>query len=267
FYRQRWLDAGVDLTRLGSAVHLEFLPVLRKCDLPVDMPVDRDVLRRRRWRFVRALLEAGYVPGERVMLISDEPLPAGAALCRWTHADPRQGEDEVFDTFVGVRPRVLYGPLSSLLPIARRLLSSPQVKARPRLVVSTGQQLTDTHRALLERAFNAPLADFYSTAEFGLVAYSLPGRSAYRIVPQEFHIELVPTLNRNGMERLVVTGPGGNGLPLIRFDTGDLVRRDRERVGAPIVQITGRQADAPRLANDHGWQTTALWPQATLSCS
>src|SRR6185312_265542 len=89
FYRQHWKAAGVDLTRIASAVHLEFLPVVRKADLldcpperrldqrflaqrlrgestsgsagrPFEMPIDHLSLRRRRWRFLDALRDVGY---------------------------------------------------------------------------------------------------------------------------------------------------------------------------------------------------------------
>src|SRR5262245_59471831 len=90
FYRQHWRAAGVDLTRIGSAVHIEFLPVVRKTDLlacPPALRLDQRLLdraesmdhtgvRRRRWRFLNALRDVGYVPGEKLMLISDAPRPS-----------------------------------------------------------------------------------------------------------------------------------------------------------------------------------------------
>lgn len=278
FYRQHWREAGVDLTRIASAVHLEFLPVVRKADLlacppemrldarfldrpmrgeptsgstgrPFEMPIDRQSLGRRRWRFARALMHVGYVPGQRLMLITDPPFPTGAAFARWTYADLRRGEEQVFATYVRTRPNVLYGSLSSLVLLARRMLASPEVTCRPKLVISTAEQLTDAHRALLESAFGARVSDFYGMTELGLVAYSVPGRSGYELVEQDFHFELLPAGNRTDLERLVVTDLGGGAMPLIRFDTGDLVRRDRARRGAPIVQVSGRQVDCLKLAN------------------
>ncbi len=49
-----------------------------------------------------------------------------------------------------------------------------------------------------------------------------------------------------GLERLVVTDLGGGFTPLIRFDTGDLVRRDLARAGKPIVQVCGEEVAAPQ---------------------
>ena len=286
FYRRHWKQAGVDLTRLASAVHLEFLPVVRKADLlacppedrldrrflgrkmrgdatsgstgqPFVVSVDRRTLRRRRMRFLRALCNVGYVPGERLMLVTDPPFPAGAAFLRWTYADLRLGEEAVFSKFAQAKPNVLYGPLSSLVLLARRLMATPSVKWRPRVVVSTAEQLTDAKRALLESAFNARVADFYGMTELGLVAYSKPGFPGYQMLTNEFHVELMPAMpgKRGGLERLVVTDLTAGAMPLIRFDTGDLVRRsaDQQEVeGAPVLAFSGREADCLKLS-DGAW--------------
>lgn len=273
FYRQHWRAAGVDLTRIASAVHLEFLPVVRKTDLlacpaelridqrflartlntscaqPGELPVDPVALRQRRKRFVRALRDVGYSPGERLMLITEPPFPAGAGLLRWTYVDSRAPETELFARFVRARPQVLYGPLSSLLRIARRMLTTPDVRFRPRLVISTAEQLTDAQRTLLESAFSARVADFYSIRELGLIAYTRPGRAAYEVQERDYHVEFLPVEAGSPFERLVVTDLNAGAVPLIRFDTGDLVRRDRERPGAPIVEIRGREAPALEPAN------------------
>jgi len=307
FYRRHWKQAGVDLTRLSSAVHLEFLPVVRKADLlacppeerldqrflgqqmrgdstsgstgvPFEVRVDKRTLRRRRTRFLRALCDVGYVPGERLMLVTDPPFPAGAAFLRWTYADLRLGEEAVFSKFAKAKPNVLYGPLSSLVLLARRLLSTPSVKWRPRVVVSTAEQLTDAKRALLESAFSARVSDFYGMTELGLVAYSKPGLPGYQVLTNDFHVELLPATpgKRGDLERLVVTDLAAGAMPLIRFDTGDLVRRPvvpeqapfgsgaipaprgmpfatatlaRSLEAAPVIGIMGRQADCLKLAD------------------
>lgn len=277
FYRHHWKAAGVDLTRIGSAVHLEFLPVVKKADLlacppeerldqrflervargestsgstgtPFEVPIDHASLRRRRWRFLNALRDVGYVPGEKLMLITDPPFPTGAAMLRWTYADLRRGEEAVFQTYARTRPAVLYGPLSSLVLLARRMLATPRVQCRPKLVVSTAEQLTDAQRTLLETAFSARVADFYGMTELGLVAYSRPGLAGYKLATKDFHFEMLRSAGTD-LERLVVTDLHGGAMPLIRFDTGDLVRRDPTRADSPVVQVSGRVVDCLKLAN------------------
>jgi phenylacetate-CoA ligase len=194
----------------------------------------------------------GYLPGRRLMLISNPPYPPGAKWVRWTYADLRRGEAEVFEAYRRTRPSVLYGPLSSLLILARRALEAPSKVAAPRVVVSTAEQLRAAHRDLLGQAFGAPVADFYGMTELGLVAYSAPDGSGYRVMHKHLHLEFLPSDAGEGLERLIVTDLGGGVMPLIRFDTGDLVRRDHSRSGSPIVLFSGRQVDCLKRA-DGGW--------------
>jgi phenylacetate-CoA ligase len=290
FYRRHWKQAGVDMTRLYSATHLEYLPVVRKADLlacppedrldrrflgqhlhseltsgsttgePFEMPLDARSLRRRRMRFVHALRDVGYVPGEKLMLIAEPPFPTGAFFLRWIYVDIRSGEEAVFERFAKTRPGVVYGPLSTLTQLARRLHATPDVTWRPRIVVSTGEQLSDAKRALLESAFHAKVADFYGLSELGLVAYRKPGFPSYTVMTNDFHVELLPTVSGRGIdkraapERVVVTDMHAGAMPLIRYETGDLVQRDSSRgfacagaptsalSSAPIIAFTGRES-------------------------
>jgi phenylacetate-coenzyme A ligase PaaK-like adenylate-forming protein len=265
FYRQHWKAAGIDLTRIYSAVHLEFLPVVRKADLlacPPEQRIDRRYIdqgyldpqadhttaKRRRARFWNALRDVGYVPGEKVMLIAEPAYTLRSLVLRWTYVDAKRGEADVFETYARVRPQVLYGPLTALVSLARRVRTTSEVQWRPKLVISTGGELTDAQRTLLESTFEARIADFYSTPELGLVAYAKPGMRGYNVLTKEFHLETLRAGN-DGLERLIVTDLTGGAMPLIRFDTGHLVRRDLASAGKPIVHVSGYEAEAPKLTN------------------
>src|SRR3954471_19649663 len=135
FYRRHWREAGIDLTRIYSSVPLEFLPVVTRADLLNAPPeerldqrfrgaVDKRTLQRQRARFWRALRDVGYAPGERVMIISDDALPTGASLLRWTRVDTSLDDEAMLAKYSKVRPGVLHGPLSLLSRLATRLASS-----------------------------------------------------------------------------------------------------------------------------------------------
>jgi phenylacetate-coenzyme A ligase PaaK-like adenylate-forming protein len=263
FYRRHWQQAGVDLTRIYSSVPLEFLPVVTRAHLldaaPEDLidrryggsAVDKRTLDRRRKRFWNALREVGYVPGERVMIISDDALmPTGASLLRWTRVDPSLDDETILATYLRVRPSVLHGPLGLLTRLATRLAASNEPASQPRLVVSTAEQLTDAKRVLLESTFGAKVADFYSTPEQGLVAYSKPGVPGYRSFNDEFVIESLHALPGKGAGRLIVTDLVPGAMPLIRFDTGDWVTRDfaaRGTTFAPVPIASFSQREPVRL--------------------
>jgi phenylacetate-CoA ligase len=258
FYRRHWQKAGVDLTRIYSSVPLEFLPVVTRADL-LDCPpeeridqryrsagVDKRTLERQRARFWNALRDVGYVLGDRLMLISDDELPAGSSLLRRTRVDTSLDDEAVLATYLKVRPAVLYGPLSSLTRLAARLAASSTPVWQPRLVVSTAEQLTDAKRALIESTFGAKVADFYSTPEQGLIAYSRPGITGYHAFTEEFVIESLHARPGSGPGRLIVTDLVAGAMPLIRFDTGDFVTRDFAARGttfapAPIASFSQRE--------------------------
>jgi phenylacetate-CoA ligase len=280
FYRRHWKQAGVDLTRIYSSVPLEFLPVVTRADLldssPEDrldqryrgsalhselssapsgesfeFPMDKRTQNRRRARFWQALRDIGHMPGERTMLISDDELPTGAALLRRIRVDASLDDEAVFATYSKFRPTLLCGPLSSLNRLAARVALSSDSAWRPKLVVSTAEHLTNAKRALLESTFSAKVADFYSTPEQGLVAYSVPGIAGYRSLNDEFVIEsLHATPGKAGPGRLIVTDLVPGAMPLIRFDTGDLVMRDLTARGttfAPVPITAFSQREVVRL--------------------
>jgi phenylacetate-CoA ligase len=257
FYRRHWREAGVDLTRIYSSVPLEFLPVVTRADLLNAPPeerldqrfrgsLDKRTLQRQRARFWRALRDVGYAPGERVMIISDDALPTGASLMRWTRVDTSLDDEAMLATYSKIRPGVLYGPLALLTRLATRLAASTEPRWQPRLVVSTAEQLTDAKRVLLESTYGAKVADFYSTPEQGLIAYSRPGIAGYRSFDDEFVIDSLHAVPGKGAGRLIVTDLVPSAMPLIRFDTGDVVTRDFAARGttfapAPIASFSQRE--------------------------
>ena len=60
-------------------------------------------------------------------------------------------------------------------------------------------------------------------------------------------LEYLPCAADDELERLVVTDLSGGAMPLVRYETGDLVRRDHTLPGAPIVRIAGREIDCLHL--------------------
>ena len=277
FYRSHWASAGIDVGRLSVPHDFASLPVVRKSDLlaagvearlddrrqraelvrdatsgssgqPFEILIDRSAMRRRRLRFLRALLGAGYRPGERLMLVaSRHATPVGARLLGWRYASLKQGEDALAAEYLRTRPAVLYGPLSSLLALGERLTSAHRRHRRPRLVVTTAEELTAAQRRTLDRAFAAKIADFYGMTELGLVAWRSGEDGPYRLPATNLLLEYLPCAADDALERLVVTDLSGGAMPLVRYETGDLVRRDRSLPDAPIVRIAGREVDCLRL--------------------
>jgi len=113
--------------------------------------------------------------------------------------------------------------------------------------VTTAEEVTAAQRGTLERAFVPNIADFYGMTELGLVAWRSGLEQPYRLPAANLLLEFLPCAADAELERLVVTDLSGGAMPLVRYETGDLVRRDHTRPDAPIMRIAGREIDCLHL--------------------
>lgn len=276
-YRALWSKAGLDrgtLSQLRSEADLPMLPVIRKSDLqhfpleercavplaatviertsgstgePFEIPLDAASRRRRRLRFLRALLGCGYRPGQRLLMLTTHGSTRLARAARWDCADITLGADALAERYLQLRPRVLYGPLNTLMLLAQGLAAKGEGVPLPARVISTAEQLEHADRRSLRQAFGSDPGDFYGMSECGLLAVRPPGRRHFAVAGRGLLLEFLPCARDPGLERLVITDLAGGAMPLIRFDTGDLVARDHTRPDRPIVAFRGRGVDCLRL--------------------
>ncbi len=214
------------------------------------MRIDASAHRARRMRFLTALLANGYFPGRRILVVSSQPTAMiesrqrWASRLGWQYVDLDSPESAIAASFARTRPHVVYGPLSALLDLAARLPAAA-TRYLPRRVISTGEQLLPQQRRILQDAFGTDVTDFYGMTELGLLAYRPAGMEDYRVARRDFLLEFLPLAEGgDDLERLVVTDLRGGALPLLRFDTGDLVRRDLTRPEHPITAFLGRRIDS-----------------------
>ena len=271
-YRRLWAASGIDVDHLQVAGDFQRLPWLDKAALRTCRPDDRIHARRRdihlaeelssgssgepltvfkdraaqfrrRWAFLRALLACGYRPGQRCLLLTSRRPANWPTFARWSYASIGEDTAALASRLAALQPEVLYGPLSTLELLAARQARRTPRPAGPRLVISTAEQLTRQRRATLERGFGAPVADFYGLSELGLVAYRTPGNPRFTPARSSLMLEFFPIAGEPSVERLVVTDLAERTSPWIRYDTGDLVRRDPHLAGRPVVEFAGRSMD------------------------
>jgi phenylacetate-CoA ligase len=308
-YRDLWAASGADVDELRSSRDFQRLPWLDKAAVrscrredrihderrgirlaeelssgssgqPITVFKDRAAQLRRRWAFLRAMLACGYRPGHRCLLLTSRRSANWPTLARWSYASIGEDTSTLASRIDALRPDLLYGPLSTLELLAVRLSRQTPRPVAPRLVVSTAEQLTRRRRATLERGFGAPVADFYGMSELGLVAYRPPGHPRFTPARSSLLLEFFPVANEPSIERLIVTDMAERTSPWIRYDTGDLVKRDPGITGRPIVEFAGRSLDcivlpagglvSPYrldvvLENVHGLRAYEVLQQADLS--
>lgn len=210
---------------------------------PMTTYSDREALRARRLAFLRALVACGWRPWQKLLLLTGRRGPGERLLGRWHYASIGDDTAHIARRAGDIRPQVLYGPLSTLELLAQHAREHRLPQASLRLVISTAEQLTADRQRSLERAFGVPVADFYGMAEFGLVAYRRPGARSYTRARDSLVLEFLPLAHDHAVERLVVTDLAERTCPLIRYDTGDLVRRDAASPERPLVEFAGRDVD------------------------
>lgn len=277
FYRELWSRAGIDTRSLRSIDDLQRLPIVTRRDLiaagtqarldarhaasglrgfstsgstgePLQLLFDKASLRRRQIRFLRALWACGYRPGQRAMLVSSRPsgsvkqVTKLASFLRWHYIDLYAGERAMAEAFTRIRPRLLYGPQNALLALASATSGKPAVHP-PRLLVSTSERLTVSAERVLQAHFRTNVTDFYGLTEVGLIAWRRGGAHRYDCATRDVLMEFVGE-DATGCSQLVVTDLTGGSMPLYRYATGDLVRRDASPPQARVVEFAGKQLDS-----------------------
>lgn len=282
-YAHMWRDLDFGKFDYGEPEQFARLPILRKSDLlaapvserldhrfrgqrlthdrtsgstgqPLELLIDSRTKRRRSLRFLRALISAGYRPGQRLMLISSRPSSAikhispWARLAGWTYADLYLGQDELIREYERVHPDVVYGPLNALISLSEGLGKADD-RSRGARAISTAEQLTPGARRQLESVFVKGVTDFYGSTELGLVAWRNAFCGHYMTFRDSHLLEFLPMAEIPGFERLIVTDLRPGAMPLIRYDTGDLVRRVPTADGYCIQEFIGREIDCLWLKN------------------
>ena len=208
--------------------------------MPLVIPVDALSLWRRQWRFLRGLRECGYRFGDRMMFLSTRVTGPHPTMPGVFCVDLRAATATMVRLYHQLRPRVVYGPLNSLVLLADALAAAPR-RHCPELIVSTAEAMSTGQRADMADVFGTDPADFYGSSEAGLIAWRRPGQDTYQFPGRDFLVELLPT-PADALYRLVLTDLRAGGCsPLVRYDTGDVVEIDA--AAGAVARIHGRLVD------------------------
>ncbi|MEX2123317.1 MAG: AMP-binding protein [Woeseia sp.] len=270
-YRTLYARLGLSERELADPQVLRSLPIISKADLlatPLDQRINRrfdlsnltketttgstgqafslyidaHYRRHRNLRFLRGLLSAGYRPWHRLLLLTDRH--AGSSRRQnWHYQSVEDSTEHILDTYIRVRPQVLYGFTTPLRLLAERLRQRPQTVPAPRLVVATAEMLDSATRRTLQAVFGCPVIDFYGMTEMGLVAWQRPGADGYITPRSAVLTELIPDDSCHGRYRMLMTNLDLRASPIIRFDSGDLAFA-RSAGGEPVITaFEGRRID------------------------
>lgn len=171
------------------------------------------------------------------------PLHTRLGLLRYETVDCLLDRGAIAARVRALDPDVLRGYAGSLAWLA----DAPAEELRgiaPRFVTSDSEMLTDAMRTRIERAFGAPVVDFYDSHEFNLIAWQPPGRRDYEVSTRSVLVEVLregAPVRAGEAGDLVGTALHSWAMPFIRYVQGDEVVLGRER--RTLARIHGRVAD------------------------
>ncbi len=151
------------------------------------------------------------------------------------------------------RPEVIVGYVTPLYELARYMLEHGQSVPPPVSILTGAEPLRSHQRALIERAFSAPVFNTYGCREVMLIASEAPGVDGMLINADQLLLESVDVQGkavRDQPGQLLITDLHAFGMPLIRYANGDVVSlSDEPAAGLPwprLTSVEGRQLDLIR---------------------
>ena len=261
FYRRRFRDAGFEPGDLKDVADLAGLPLLTKDDIRghgdqiLSEGFDRDRLLRRRtggstgvplhlyWdagahTFKSRLTRrhdawAGHRPGVRRAALwgdTDKQYPwkvrVHKALCeRTAFLDTLEMDEARLDDFVDrlrrFRPRALIGHAHSIYFFTEHLVRRGIGDIAFDGIISTAETLSDAERETVESVFGPVVFDRYGCEEVALIASECEAHDGLHVAAEGILVEVLDG-DQTTPGRVVLTDLVNRGMPLIRYEVGDL---------------------------------------------
>ncbi len=124
------------------------------------------------------------------------------------------------------QPRFVNGYATALEVFSRFLLEHPEFKIRPMAVESSAETLTDAQRERIEKAFAAPVFNFYGSREVNNLAAECNAHRGLHTNMLSRYIEVVDDdgwpLAPGVPGRILVTDLSNAVMPLIRYENEDI---------------------------------------------
>jgi phenylacetate-CoA ligase len=210
----------------------------------------------------RAESQLGVRPWHRCAPVSELPLLKerrtwsrraldALGLFREEQLDLYQPANETLDRLVEIAPDVIRGYPHALAHIGEAMTERHREAIRPKVVLSGGEQLTDSLRLRIQQAFGREPLDRYGAHEFNLLAWRCLKSDVMHTCDDSVIVEIL----RDGRPvevgqwgEVVVTSLFSYAQPFIRYRNGDLATRGPEvcDCGQPfssIQSVVGRSTD------------------------
>jgi phenylacetate-CoA ligase len=176
----------------------------------------------------------------------------------WLYISPYHLDDkhlkEIFILLIKWKPKFLRGYASSIYLLAKYAMKYNIKLNHIEAILTASEKLTSEYRKFIENAFKAKVFDHYGQAEITAMFHEWNDHDGLNNLEYYGHVELIKT-NKNNIYKLIATNLHNNVMPLIRYDTGDLVKinkiiKKNEKCNfLKVSEIIGRESDFLKKAN------------------
>jgi phenylacetate-CoA ligase len=228
---------------------------------PFRIGLDRGKLGRRTSEILYFNSLAGFRVGQPHTLhaVGAKKNPWRVRLQNQRVTDPsvldRRWLDGEIDALRGRRTAFYIGYVAAIRALSQHVLDIGLDSSHFRLegIVATAERLDEGTRMLAQRAFGCSVISRYSSLETGVLSQECRENTRHHLNEADYFVEILD-LERDApaaagsVGRVVVTDLWARGVPLIRYDMGDLATPAPEpcgcgRPGRTLERIDGRQVE------------------------
>lgn len=228
--------------------------------VPVGFHLHQGISRPKEQAFLEAMWRrAGYFDGARLAVIRGQ-VTSSRAAGRIVFHDPTRDWlmlssyhltagrlPEYLEALERFRPDLLHAYPSAALQLAEYLERAGQSWRLPLKAVLCGsERLTLPQKRLLERVFGCRVYRWYGHSERVVLAGEGRTSELFYFFPQYGLVEFGPP-DAEGLCEVIGTSFHNRAMPLIRYRTGDYVRRagpgEREFPWPAVVEVAGREQE------------------------
>lgn len=175
---------------------------------------------------------AGYRFRDRMAIVrsyspkAGEPLWKLDRLRNWLYFSPYHLSEAQCRTYLDVmarwRPKYLRGYPSSLYLLARVAKNEKRRLPGLQAAFTASETLLPHYRAEIEEAFGIKVFDHYGQAEITAMLHECEAHAGLHVLSDYGYVEFLPS-DQTGLYRMIATNLQNTAMPLLRYDTGDLV--------------------------------------------
>ena len=156
------------------------------------------------------------------------------------------------NALVKYQPKYLIGYTNSIFELAREMLDE-NLKFPLKAIITNGEPVNSIQKNIIESVFHCPVIETYGQAELVSFANTFPNGKMY-LSPEMGNIEFGQKQKIDGINfaKLISTGFLNKAMPLIRYDTNDLVQDTIKHINGylpEIGKVLGRNDDVLTLSD------------------